>query len=1120
MALIPESAVHEEIKENLLRIGWDDGNEKFGIEEHTMVSKFSGLDGPLGGILLWKILEKKIRELNREFFLNLTDEEERTVWEEIKTTLESADEVEILEYLKYGLPTTVLKRNDKITLIDHERIENNVFFFLHEAKFPGFPDNIKPDFTLFINGIPVAIIEAKAKGIIEIESIDWRRWSKVSGTEEEALRQIRRYEEYAKPLFRFVQLGVAYGDKQLYTPTMPRENGRAPAFEWRYPDENVSNIFDLLSPQRFLEIIRYYTFFFKKNEGGARRIKIIARWNQYRATRKIIQRIEEYLSQRDEKKNGLVWQWQGSGKTFIMFFVANWFLNKYKERYPVVFFVVDRTNLKEQHAGVFESVEDNEFKANFNVVESIPELKKLVKMIIKSEETPDIIPTGLHITTIQKFQLGRFKDMIRIKKKGKEETIEAMVASKKPEVLFLIDEAHRTQYGLLASVMKVLFPKAMFFGFTGTPLFKRDRNTFQEFAYPERGEYFLDVYFIRDSIRDGFTLDIIHEVVEEESVSIALDENEIKKKIKDLFIEAYQLNDPEEVEAFLMGNRKSLKMSSKELVEELRASRVFLESPKEIERFAEYIAKRIYDDTMGFQFKAMVVAVNREACVHFKRALDKAFRNYFCSKIEELESEGKIEVAEHFRELCANAERLSEVVMTYQYNEDNKTIKEFMKDLKSRREFQKKDYDDINRIIVGRFQEEKYPKVLIVTDMLLTGFDEPKLRVMYLYKPIFEHRLLQAVARVNRPYPGKETGLIVDGVGLLPALVKVQSVYEMLAKQDPRILEDFKRNFARSIEERVKEFESKLESVKEELSRIGIEVDIIKGFRKQKRWKELEVEMNRVKNVLAPIALDFKVNEPAAVKLFNDLREVISMYRSLGSHPARIAYLEDMMAVGAVYSAFIRLIGFTGTGRNKFWDDLLRFIHEHMEVGPIREVVKVRLGQVSGGESSFEIVARFYKLYNQAEDNSHDPVYKAILERLNQLLEEWLNRNLDLKAFGKQVELLEKQMEEYEKSRAGKSWKDSIVDSVEFYLRTYLGIRGVKLEKFREEIEHLTKLTPGTIKDLKSALLDDILESVTLNDLSKYHQLSKEVDKIVEDSVIPEVLRHVRRDSREGQDAN
>lgn len=1115
MALIPESVVHQEIRENLLRIGWEDGNEKLKIEEHKMIGKYNELEDFFGEFVVWDILKKKIRELNSSLFVNLTGKQEEQVWKEIRSSLERANEVQLLNYIKYGIPIVVsdygdnadqTARNFRVIIIDYNDPSNNIFFFLHEAKFPGVPDNIKPDFTLFINGVPIVIIEAKAKGIIDLDEVDWRRWSKVSGTEEEALIQIRRYEAYSKPLFRFVQFGVAYGDKQLYTPTMPGKFENAPAFEWRFPDENQSNIFDLLTPSRLLDVLKYYTFFFRKSEGKARRIKVIARWNQYRATKKIIERIEEYLSLKDDKKKGLVWQWQGSGKTFIMFFVANWFLNRYREqgKKPVVFFVVDRTDLKNQHLGVLKAVEDYGFK--IHLIRNIPELKDHISEIMKSEKSEGVIPTGLYITTIQKFQPKRFKDMLVVKKDGKKKTFKAMKAVEKTEVLFLIDEAHRTQYGYLAAAMKALFPRAMFFGFTGTPIFKQDRNTFQEFAYPERGEYFLDVYFIRDSIRDGFTLDIIHEVIEEEEVRLNLTEERLKA-----FLEAYQLNDPEDVEAFLMGKKKNLKISSKELARELHESRMFLENPKAIERFAEYIAKRIYEDTMEFNFKAMVVAVNRKACVHFKRSLDKAFKRHFCSKAKELSREGKEELAKKFQEFCENAERLSEVVMTYQHNEKSDIIKDFKKQLKSRREFQKKDYDRINKTIIEWFQEKEYPKVLIVTDMLLTGFDAPILRVMYLYKPIFEHRLLQAIARVNRPYPNKETGLIVDGVGLLSALIKVRDVYEMIAKQDPRVIEDFKRNFVRSVEDKVKEFEVDLQEVKRELLDIGIDIEVLKSLRAQGQWKDLEKEMKKVQTTLAPIALDFKGKEPKAVNFFNHLRSVVSGYRALGAHPAKLQYFDDMMIIGMVYSTFIRLIGFTAGRKSKFWDDLLNFVYQHMEIGPMREVTKIKLGEFPEDEVGVKTVTEVNWLHKLAEDNAHDPVYKAILKRLNHLIEEWINRNVNLKMLNKQIEILKRQINEYEKQRAGKSWQDSLLESIRFYAKTEMGIENVEFKKFRDELRRIKKkITPRVIKRLSSALFDDLAMSLNEEDPKKYRELSREIDKLIEDSIVPEILRHTK----------
>lgn len=185
--LIPEDAVHEEIKRKLEEIDWINGNEEFGIKEKATID-----------YILWDVLKERIQEINKSLFLSLTEEQEEKAFEIIKSELEIADEVRMLEYLKHGITINVRGRNDRIILIDYERPENNVFFYLHEARFSGFPQNVGPDFTLFVNGIPVAIIEAKPTDVV--------------GSENEALNQIRRYEIYSPELFRFVQLAVAYGD--------------------------------------------------------------------------------------------------------------------------------------------------------------------------------------------------------------------------------------------------------------------------------------------------------------------------------------------------------------------------------------------------------------------------------------------------------------------------------------------------------------------------------------------------------------------------------------------------------------------------------------------------------------------------------------------------------------------------------------------------------------------------------------------------------------------------------------------------------------------------------------------------------------------------------------------
>jgi len=1065
--LIPEDAVHEEIKRKLEEIDWINGNEEFGIKEKATID-----------YILWNVLKERIQEINKSLFLSLTEEQEEKAFEIIKSELEIADEVRMLEYLKHGITINVRGRNDRIILIDYENPENNVFFYLHEARFSGFPQNVEPDFMLFVNGIPVAIIEAKPTDVV--------------GSENEALNQIRRYEIYSPELFRFVQLAVAYGNRKLYTPTYPnfeRTERHTPAFSWKVNGRD--EIFDLLTPSRFLEVLRYFTFFFKKQEKGAKRIKVIARWNQYRAVKRIIERIENYINGRDCKNKGLIWHWQGSGKTFIMFFVANYFLTNHKDKAPVVFFVVDRENLETQHAGVFKSVEDVEFTSYFKVIRNIDELKERVSEIIKSLETGNIIPTGLYITTIQKFQLKKFQDFV--------EEIDGRIVPKKvvdkKEVLFLIDEAHRTQYGKLASVMRAIFQNAMFFGFTGTPIFKKYKNTFQEFAHPEDGEYYLDVYFIRESTEDGFTIPIVHEVVEEKGITLTLDEESIKA-----FIDAYARYDPEDVEAFLQGRKKSLKLSSKELTEKLKKAKVFLESEERIQKFADYIAQRIYEDTAGFTFKAMVVAVNRLACVKFKKALDKAFKLFFCSKAEELERLGQKEKAKAFRELCENAEKLSEVVMTYGHNDPHE-IEEYKRILKER--FPKKDLRSIINKFVDDFVEQEYPKVLIVTDMLLTGFDAPILRVMYLDKPLFEHRLLQAVARVNRPYEGKKDGLVVDSIGLLKALLRVINIYEMIATYDDNIIADFKRYFAKSVEEKVREFEESLELTKKELKELRISVNLIMELQSANRIEELSKELNRVINVIGELALKYKAHDRDAVKLFNDIYDLIQLYRSLGSHPARLKYLKEMEIISWIYSNFSKLLG-RGRRRSKFWEELLKFIHQNMNVEPFQRVIRIKIDPSLISESiGFEVATHFYKIYYEADENAHNPIYKAILERLNKLLKEWLNRNIDLKTFKQELESLERELEKYKKAISGKSREEKIIESIRFYINKHLDAQINNFENLKRELRRVRRVTPRLKKRLAEALFLDLTMSLDRDRTV----ISDIVDFLVETYIIPEVMR-------------
>ncbi|MFP3190775.1 MAG: type I restriction endonuclease, partial [Thermoproteota archaeon] len=210
---------------------------------------------PVDGFILRDIFSRQFEKLNPE--LNGLEEREREeALEEVKERLKNEDERQIFRYLKDGMKHTLTRKAKTLTfkLIDYNNPKNNDYLLAPQAKFEGTPENIKPDYTLFINGLPVAIIEVKSSTRID--------------SYEEALEQIHRYEEEGPELFRFVQLGIAYGDEKVYIPTWPNRNHEkrhTRHFVWKSQEngELKENIFELLKPETLLKIIKFYTFFTK-----------------------------------------------------------------------------------------------------------------------------------------------------------------------------------------------------------------------------------------------------------------------------------------------------------------------------------------------------------------------------------------------------------------------------------------------------------------------------------------------------------------------------------------------------------------------------------------------------------------------------------------------------------------------------------------------------------------------------------------------------------------------------------------------------------------------------------------------------------------------------------------
>ncbi|MEM0040796.1 MAG: HsdR family type I site-specific deoxyribonuclease [Thermofilum sp.] len=655
--------------------------------------------------LLTSILRIKIKEFNPN--VSEKDVTEAILLLETRST-EPKGAREILEYLKFGVPVKLSKTRTsaRLKLINYNNPSGNDFIVSTQVIHIGVRE-IRNDIVLYVNGIPLVNIEVKNP---TDPSVSWK----------DAFHQIKRYEEAVPELYKYVQIGVAVEAVAKYFPIVPWAKPESiPVYEWK--EENLDSLdstIDMLRPEKLLDILKYFLYF-RMEEG--RETKVIARYMQYRAANKIVDRVFGRLEGRDAKDRGLIWHWQGSGKTLIMIFAAMKLYWKLEN--PSIFFVIDRVDLQDQL--YFE---------NLTKLDLGPEVKpKLVDSIERLREVLSFGDyrgePGLFVVTVQKFQPSEFEELEKLLKAVADSRPETIV--NREDVVVFVDEAHRTQYGVLAEQMMSLLKRANYFAFTGTPVPRKNplKNTFAKFSPPD--ELYLDKYFILDSISDGYTVKIAYQP--------GPFDYKLDRKLLEEFFESEFDELPDEMRT---GIEKRI---GKEL--DIKKFKVFLENEVRIDRVARYIAGHFKEKIDG-RFKAMVVAASRKACVLYKEALDRYLPPEY-----------------------------SEVVMTFQRQEKDEKVEEYRKKLLQRYRFT--DPKDAIKKIIDLFKTEDNPKILIVTDMLLTGFDEPRLQTMYFDKPLKGHRLLQAIARINRPYRNfKECGLVIDFVGVFDELAKAFAMYE------------------------------------------------------------------------------------------------------------------------------------------------------------------------------------------------------------------------------------------------------------------------------------------------------------------------------------------------------
>jgi type I restriction enzyme, R subunit len=439
-------------------------------------------------------------------------------------------------------------------IVDFDNLENNYFVVTNQFYFEGNSENIRPDVLVFINGLPICDIEAKSPTASSSVSF------------ENAIDQLKRYEKVAPKLFLpncfniatdglKTVYGATYSPKQYFLTWREDPQTKKQTFE----EELDSTLFYLIDKKQVLDLIKNFIVFEKKKEGI---IKKITRYQQFYATNKIVERVKE-----GEKKKGLIWHTQGSGKTLTMFFTA-WKLRYNPElKNPKVFILIDRIDLDDQVYEEFESWGGQ----NLVRVESRKDLEKKIKGADR----------GIFISTIQKFS-----ELTEI------ENIDG-------NVIVLSDEAHRDNEGTSAIKMRNAFKDAFFFGFTGTPIDKLTLNTHRNFG--EEGERYLDYYSIQQAIDDGATLPVTYEA---RLSKFFIDEDKIDEQFNKLTAD---LNDKQ-----------------KELLTKKYGKK---EALVKLDKRMEIIAQDIIDHyklyVLPNGFKAQVVCYDREATAKYKELFDK-----------------------------------------------------------------------------------------------------------------------------------------------------------------------------------------------------------------------------------------------------------------------------------------------------------------------------------------------------------------------------------------------------------------------------------------------------------------------------------------------------------------
>jgi type I restriction enzyme R subunit len=608
--------------------------------------------------------------------------------------------------------------HEPVWAIDFDNPDNNEFLAVNQFTVVENKHERRPDIVIFINGLPLAVIELKNPA--DEQADIWK-----------ALNQLQTYKDQIPSLFTFneamiisdgmkARIGTLTGNREWFLPWRTIEGEKVADSTLPQLEVLIKGVFE---KRRFLDLIRHFIVF--EDMGGETLVKKMAGYHQYHAVNAAleetiralpesgsIEQVEDeqagYMrrSSRDwkpsgkpgDRRVGVIWHTQGSGKSLTMAFYAGKVILHSKMENPTLVLITDRNDLDDQLYGTFARCHEL-LRQPPAQAQSRAHLRELL----------NTSSGGVVFTTVQKFFPLDMES-------------QHPVLSTRRNILVIADEAHRSQYDFIdgyARHMREALPNASFIGFTGTPIELTDKNTRAVF-----GDY-ISIYDIERAVKDGATVPIYYE---SRLAKLELKEEE-RPKIDPDFEEA---TEGEEVE-----HKEKLKTKWAQL-------ETLVGTEKRLNLIAQDMVNHYEQRLEAMEGKAMIVCMSRRICVDLYNAITSIRRDW------------------HNRE---DSKGIIKIVMTGSASDPL----EWQDHIRTKQRREK---------LALRFKDPKDPfKIVIVRDMWLTGFDVPSLHTMYIDKPMRGHGLMQAIARVNRVFHDKPGGLVVDYLGLAHELKEALSNY-------------------------------------------------------------------------------------------------------------------------------------------------------------------------------------------------------------------------------------------------------------------------------------------------------------------------------------------------------